>query len=243
MNHSLHFKKLIVLSSFFLFSKVYADFKNDIPLEDINNTESSKNVHNSHQKYAPTNNDKQKQPTASSSKEKMPDKNSTPSPELGTHNSRAPVIFSGQFGEGSRKTGILNLEGNAVIMQDDTTLKSDKAKIYSIPGTLPTPGQSRVKRALAIGNVHILKKATPSAPEIKATADQAEFIALDRIIILKGKAKVWRVNEFLNGDTIKINLNSGDIEVQHPEGTFDPKSANSTYGNKTVEQQSSTPTQ
>ena len=217
----------------FFTTPAFADFKNDLPADfpvqtptkmDEKNTPST-----SHKKNTPTKKSSvQTTPTQSPQNNKQGSFDS----ELGNHDNNAPVFFSGNQGKGSRKTGIFNLVGDAVIIQDDTTLKSNLAQIFSLPGTLPTPGTSRIQRALATGNVRIFKKTTVSAPEIKATGDETEFLVPDRILILKGKAKVWRTNEYLNGDVIKINLNSGDIDIIRPEGTVDPKSANSGFHDK-----------
>jgi lipopolysaccharide transport protein LptA len=220
---------LFILSLFFS-SSAFADFQDNLPTD----FPSEKRInHNNLQ------NDIQKNTTPQPKKEikkpKEEEKNTVNSSnktggafstELGNHDSSAPVLFSGQHGDGSRTTGILNLVGDVVITQDDTTLKSNKAKIFSTPGNIPTPGGSRIQKAIATGNVNIFKKATASAPEIRATGDETELIVPSRILILRGKAKVWRTKEYLNGDTIKINLQTGDIDILRPEGTIDPKAMN-----------------
>lgn len=147
-----------------------------------------------------------------------------PASDMGSHDNNAPVLFSGDQGSGSRKTGVINLIGHAVITQDDTTLTSHLAQIFSLPGNLPTTGSGRVQRALAKGHVHILKNSTPASPEIRASADETEFLVGPRVLVLRGNAKVWRAKEYLHGDQIKINLSSGDIEILKPQGTLDPRS-------------------
>jgi len=150
------------------------------------------------------------------------------------HNSNAPVYFKGKTADGSRKTGILNLVGNAVIIQDDTKLTADKAQIIGKPGTSFGSGSTSIEKAIAIGNVNILKKNSQTAPEIKASANVIEFLIKSRIMILKGKAKVWKEQEFINAEYMEINLNTGDINLKEPNGTIDPRSAaNIDKSNKT----------
>ena len=232
------------LFALFFTSSAFADFQNELPSNfpapvqnqapgsgSTTTTQPKTNSSKKKKKEKPSPTNQTNTPTQPAPAQNPPKNQGAFGSEMGNHDNNAPVFFSGNHGDGSRTTGILNLVGNAVIIQDDTTLKSNKAQIFSFPGTLPTPGTSRIQRALATGNVRIFKKATPTAPEIKATGDETEFLVPDRILILSGKAKVWRSNEYLNGDKIKINLNSGDIEVIRPEGTIDPKSANANFGN------------
>lgn len=235
---------IFIFILFFNFS-AFADFKNELPsnfpgqvspegpASSSQKTKGAKNGKPGSNSIKPVPANKNEEQTQASPPPSSPNNEGAFGSELGNHDSNAPVFFSGNHGNGSRLTGILNLIGNAVIIQDDTTLKSNKAQIFSLPGTLPAPGTSRIQRAIATGNVRIFKKETPTAPEIKATGNEAEFIVPIRILILKGKAKVWRKNEYLNGDTIKISLNTGDIEIISPEGTIDPRSANNNFNNKT----------
>ena len=230
---NLFLKNLFLFFVIFLTFFAHADFQNDLPSNFPAPTQQNK-IQESNlplPTQSKTNlKKKSKAKTASTSETTSVSPNAF-GQDIGNHDNNAPVFFSGNHADGSRTTGILNLVGNAIISQDDTTLKSNKAQIFSFPGTLPTPGMNRIQRALATGNVRIVKKATLSAPEIKASGDETEFFVQEKILILKGRAKVWKINEYLNGDIIKVNLNSGDIEVLHPEGTVDPKSANNSFSN------------
>jgi lipopolysaccharide transport protein LptA len=228
---------MFYLTLFLLFFSLqaHADFMNDFPINSGSQTEDQKSIkhhHNKIQKKQSAPNDKknlQENTQDHNSSKNVDDKTSSNqlSQDLGAHDSNAPVYFSGNHGDGSRVKGILNLIGNVVISQDNAILKSDKAQIISLPGMLPSTGGSRIQRAIATGNVHIVKKASASSSEMTATGDEVEFIVLQRILILKGKAKVWKASEYLNGDKIKINLNTGDVEIIRPEGIVDPRSANS----------------
>lgn len=240
------FKFFLIL--FLSFCSAYADFKNDLPsdypIAPHENTSPShsgikKDKSTSQTKKKSENNKKTENTIQTKTKDQSSQNNDGGafSSEVGSHDSNAPVFFTGHHGIGSRTTGILNLTGDAkqdaVITQDDTTLKSNQAQIFSTPGVLPTPGGNRIQRAVATGHVRINKKQNASSPEIKAIGDECEFLVPERIVILKGKkAKVWRANEYLDGDVIKIGLNTGLVEVIRPEGTIDPRSANNTFGNK-----------
>ncbi len=230
--------RFVFISLLFLSSIAWADFKNDLPSAYPIHVEEAKP--SSRNGNPDTKNSKQEKnipPSAKSSQQNSQQKSPSKNPgafeqEVGNHNSDAPVYFSGKYGEGSRKTGILNLIGDAVIIQDDTTLKSNKTQIFSNPGSVPSSGKSRVEKALAIGNVRIFKKVSLTAPEIKATGEEAELQVADRVLILRGKAKVWRAEEYINADIIEIHLNTGDIKLIKPVGTVDPRSANNTFNNK-----------
>lgn len=139
------------------------------------------------------------------------------------HNSNEPVFFKGDTAEGSRKTGILNLIGNVEIKQDDTKLTSDKAQLFGSTGSTLGSGSKAIHKAIATGNVKVNKKSSENTPEMKAVANTIEFLVPQRIMILKGKAKVWKAQEYINAEYIEINLNSGDIKLKDPHGTFDPK--------------------
>jgi lipopolysaccharide transport protein LptA len=153
--------------------------------------------------------------------------------DLTKHNSNDPVYFKGDSGDGSRKTGILNLVGNVIIIQDKTKLTSDKAQLIGKPGSTFGSGSTSIQKAIATGNVHIFKKSSSTAAEIKATANVIEFLVPSKIMILKGKAKVWKEQEFLNAEYMEINLDTGDINLKEPHGTIDPRStSNVSKGNK-----------
>jgi lipopolysaccharide transport protein LptA len=208
---------LFFLSSFHLYS--FADFKNTLP-----------------QKHAPETQIQIPAPKSEMKKnekknEKKNDSQSTESSlenDISKHNSNAPIYFEGGHAEGSKKTGVLNLIKNVLIIQDDVTLKSEKAQLISTPNSInenPNSHSNPIKQAIATGNVRILKKSSTLNPEIKATCDRVEFDIVNKILTLTGNAKVWRNSEYIHANTIEINLTSGDIHLTEPQGTVDPKSA------------------
>lgn len=204
---------LFFLNLFHLYS--FADFKNTLP-----------------QKHVPET--RIQIPATKSETEKNENKNDPQSKEsslendISKHNSSAPIYFEGGYAEGSKKIGVLNLIKNVLIIQDDVTLRSEKAQLISTPTSIhetPNLHSNPIKKAIATGNVRILKKSSALNPEIKATCDKVEFDVANKILILTGNAKVWRNSEYIHANAIEINLNSGDIHLTEPQGTVDPKSA------------------
>lgn len=148
--------------------------------------------------------------------------------DISKHNSNAPIYFEGNSADGSKKTGVLNLIKNVLIIQDDVTLKSEKAQLLSNPNSITEGSNSHsnpIKQAIATGNVRIFKKSSALNPEIKATCDKVEFDMVKKILTLTGNAKVWRNSEYIHANAIEINLTSGDIHLTEPQGTVDPQSA------------------
>lgn len=217
-------KILVVLLSYFSLP-VCADFQDDLPVNFPKTEKNNNSSTNSESSISPV-------PSRPSNlKPSLEKQNPKSDFDLGDHNNNAPILFSGEHGSGSRNKGILNLVGNAYISQDNTTLRSNKAQLFTHPGQLPSPGSSQILKAVAIGNVVITKSKTKNSSQLKATSDEAEFIVADRMLILKGNAKVWRDQEYINGANIKINLVSGDVEIIQPQGNINPNSLPNTNHN------------
>ncbi|APJ02790.1 LptA/OstA family protein [Silvanigrella aquatica] len=208
---------LIILSR-----PIYADFENTIPENYSPSQSQSEKEDRSSNNTIRNGNETEKKPKQQQAQKHD---NGLLNSDFAKHNANAPVYFEGKTAEGSRKTGILNLVGNVVIIQDDTKLTSDKAQIIGKPGNSFGSSSTSVEKAIATGNVHILKKNSNNSPEIKASANTIEFLVPKRIMILKGKAKVWKAQEFINAEYIEINLDSGDINLKEPHGTLDPRSS------------------
>ena len=226
--------RFFILVSLLLFPGLaYADLKSELP----ENLSPQQILSPSHSSVSEAENTNKKIPPAHASSKSLENKNletqqNSPTSDFDHHNSNAPVFFSGNHGEGFRKTGTLNLVGDVVIVQDEVMLKSEKAQIISLAGHLPSAGAGRIKSAIASGKVIITKKTTIHSPELKANCDSAEFDVPQRILTLSGNAKVWRSNEYINGEKIKININTGDIEIIHPMGTIDPQADNNNFTKK-----------
>jgi len=137
-------------------------------------------------------------------------------PDVAKHNTSAPISIQGDEVSASINQGKTSLTGNVVIQQDDTTMKSDVAEIFSKPGTT-TP-----ERAVAKGRVSILKRPNPRVPEIRALAEEIEYFIIERRVILKGKPKIWRGKELVQGEVIEMALDTGDIRIRSARSILDP---------------------
>lgn len=133
------------------------------------------------------------------------------------HDTQAPISTQGDVLEGSLNKGKMTLTGNVEIRQDDTLMKSDVAEVFSKPGT------TSPERALARGNVSILKRPNPRVPELRAVAEELEYFINERRVILKGRPKIWRGKELLQGEVIEVALDTGDIRIRSARSIVDPR--------------------
>lgn len=135
------------------------------------------------------------------------------------HNSAAPVNYSAQSLEGSMLNGRILLKGDVQIKQADAVMKSDVAELFSNRGTT-TP-----QRAIAKGRVTLNKAATATSQELKALAAELEYFIPARKVILKGKPKIWRGTEWLQGEVIEVFLDTNEIKVQGARGIMEPNAS------------------
>jgi lipopolysaccharide transport protein LptA len=145
------------------------------------------------------------------------------------HNSGAPVSYSAQSLEGSLTKGRILLKGDVEIEQADAIMKSDVAEIFSSKDT------STPQRALAKGRVSLKKAATATAQELRAVANELEYFIPKRKVILKGKPKIWRGRELLQGEVIEVFLDTNEIKVRGARGVMEPPAASpAAAGNSTA---------
>ncbi len=137
--------------------------------------------------------------------------------DITEHDDSAPIEVEGDLVTGVREKGVLNLVGNVKITQDDAKLTSDKATVFSEPGT------TRAQRALARGNVKFKKKPTESVPPLRAEADELEYFVADRRIRLFGKPRVWRGAELIQGKEIFVELDTGAVTIKGARGIVEPE--------------------
>ncbi|MBM3383209.1 MAG: hypothetical protein FJY29_12340 [Betaproteobacteria bacterium] len=142
------------------------------------------------------------------------------------HNSNAPVAYSAQSLEGSLNQGRVLLKGDVEIEQGDALMKSDVAEIFSSKGST-TPN-----RALAKGRVSLFKSASAQSAELRAVANELEFFMASRKAVLKGKPKIWRGRELLQGEVIEVFLDTNEIKVRGARGVMDPSANNPPVGNQ-----------
>ncbi len=136
------------------------------------------------------------------------------------HNSSAPVAYSAQSLEGSLTQGRILLKGNVEIEQADAIMKSDVAEIFS------KKGESTPQRALAKGRVSLYKAANATNQELRAVANELEYFIRNRKVILKGKPKIWRGRELLQGEIIEVFLDTNEIKVRGARGVMEPAAGN-----------------
>ena len=142
------------------------------------------------------------------------------------HNSNAPIAYSAQSLEGSLNQGRIVLKGDVEIEQGDALMKSDVAEIFSNKGsTTPT-------RAVAKGRVSLFKSATAQSAELRAVANELEFFMSTRKALLKGKPKIWRGRELLQGEVIEVFLDTNEIKVRGARGVMDPAANTPPVGNQ-----------
>ena len=142
------------------------------------------------------------------------------------HNSGAPVAYSSQSLEGSLSQGRILLKGDVEIEQGDAIMKSDVAEIFS------PKGSTSPNRALAKGRVSLFKSASAQSAELRAVASELEYFMSSRKVILRGKPKIWRGRELLQGEVIEVFLDTNEIKVRGARGVMDPSSGASPVGNQ-----------
>lgn len=136
------------------------------------------------------------------------------------HNTTAPVSYSAQSLEGSLTQGRVLLKGNVEIEQADAIMKSDVAEIFS------KKGETTPHRAVANGRVSLFKAANATNQELRAVASELEYFIRTRKVILKGKPKIWRGRELLQGEVIEVFLDTNEIKVRGARGVMEPASGN-----------------
>jgi lipopolysaccharide transport protein LptA len=152
--------------------------------------------------------------SSQTSKETKPTKSSADS----EFQSKAKIETEADLLEGSYAKGRVKLAGNVKITQADTVLKSETAEIFA------KENASVPYRAVAKGKVTIVKSASAASPLIRASADELEYFFDTRRVVLKGRPKILRGKEQLQGELVEIFLDSGEVKIRGAQGILDPKS-------------------
>jgi len=95
-------------------------------------------------------------------------------------------------------------QGELVIHADEMTVHYEAQDAKQISGDTA----QKIKKIMARGNVKIVKQGLVS------TSDTMEFYALERKVILSGRAKAWQEKNMVTGDTIVLYLDEGKSVVE-----------------------------
>lgn len=72
----------------------------------------------------------------------------------------------------------------------------------------------------------LFKAANATNQELRAVASELEYFIRTRKVILKGKPKIWRGRELLQGEVIEVFLDTNEIKVRGARGVMEPASGN-----------------
>ncbi len=120
--------------------------------------------------------------------------------------------------------------GNVDASQGPVTIRTDEMTVhYTQKGEDSPAGQnSEVKKMICIGNVEITQQ------DWLGTGERMDYFALDRKVILSGKAKAWQGQNMISGKTIVYYLDEKRSVVEpgaesngRVSGTFVQQSSSS----------------
>lgn len=129
---------------------------------------------------------------------------------------REPVRFESKGLQGSRDQGTIQLMEEVIVTQDDLRMESDKATVHF------TQGSNEVQRVVASGNVKMFKTDPDTGKKIRAEANEVLFQNIERKLILKGNARLWRGEDLVRGKQITYEMNTGWVRADRVEGVVQP---------------------
>lgn len=202
--------KITILFICFLFTPAFADFSNTTP----------KNVKPLRLNNVPTSTETETETQAQTQTQKKSESGQPGSglfgEDVANHDSQAPVSYKALKMVGVRG-GVIELVGGVSISQDATSITADKAQVF------PDPKTNKPVKAIARGNVKIKKKPTPQSPVLNAVAEEMEFFFDTKKAQLRGKPKIWRGKELIEGKVIDLDLVTGQAQIGAVSGVFDPE--------------------
>jgi lipopolysaccharide transport protein LptA len=134
------------------------------------------------------------------------DKSTAKKPSLAIERSEGPIVITGDEFEYNNVEKIVTYTGNAKVVQDETSMFSDKLVIYLDP-----VGKLQFEKAVATGDVRLVYN------EITTTGEQGTFYNNEQKFELEGKAKVWQ-----GKNTITAHRIVALLEEEVIEGYADP---------------------
>ena len=131
---------------------------------------------------------------------------------------KGPVKWKSQGLLATQEKGVIELEKDVEITQDDLVLRAQHSKIY-----FSEDGAGEVDKVHLDGKVHIERKTQNPADEVVAKANRATYYSADNKVYLEGNARLWRSGNLIKGKKITYDLQSGWITVDRVEGVVQPK--------------------
>lgn len=128
----------------------------------------------------------------------------------------APIKYRSERLAGQKEGGVLVLEENVVVTQDEMRIEADKATIHFDQTT------NEVIDCVAIGNVSFYQKDPETGNPVTAQGREAIFNNRERTVILKGDPKLVRGGDVVRGRQILYDLTSGWVKADRVEGVVQP---------------------
>ena len=126
-------------------------------------------------------------------------------------NSKEPIQIEARELEVEDKTNSATFQGDVVVSQGDTKLKTQRLRVY-YDGSASGAVQQRISRLEASGRVHI------SAQDQTATGDQASFDMNRQVMVMTGKEVVLSQGpNVVVGNRLTIDLKTGKADLQAPK--------------------------
>jgi len=129
---------------------------------------------------------------------------------------KLPIKWSAKGLSAINNQKTIKLIKDVVVTQGNLRLDSDKATVY-------LDEQDEVKKVVATGRVKVVKEAEEKKDKISARGQEAIFYNETQMIVLKGRATLWRGGDVIKGKQISYNLVSGMITVDSVEGVVKPE--------------------
>jgi lipopolysaccharide transport protein LptA len=129
---------------------------------------------------------------------------------------RPPVQFESRSLQGMKDQGRVILKDDVIVTQGDFRIESDEATIIF------ENKSKEVTKVLASGRVKISRAAPEIKDRIKAECNEAVFHNVDRKVVLKGNARLWRAEDLVRGKQITYELDTGWIKADRVEGVVQP---------------------
>jgi lipopolysaccharide export system protein LptA len=134
-------------------------------------------------------------------------------------NKSAPIKFWGKNLTGDKAGGVIVLEEDVVVTQDDLRISADKATLIVEKLT------NEVREVRAVGNVKFFRIDPETNQPVTADSKEASFDNSTRVVILRGDPKLIRGSDTVKGKQISYDLVTGWVKATRVEGVVQsPKS-------------------